>query len=81
VIVTEHIDGSNVGTLGKNVEAAKKYVKNLALFSEPKNVVLNYHVHHAFHHDLTIKKPRFARSFSQKPLQKRHSATTKKIRS
>jgi hypothetical protein len=53
----------------------------LALFLELKVVVFNHHVYHAFHHDLTIKKPRFARKFSQKPLQKHHSTTTKRIRS
>src|ERR1700727_540614 len=55
-----------LGDVRKNSKSREKKVENLALFSRRKNVVLNHHIHHAFHHDLTIKKPRFARAFSQK---------------
>jgi hypothetical protein len=77
VILAEHIDGANFCGVREKLQSCKKYVKNLALFLEPKIVVSNHHVYHAFHHDLTTEKPRFARTFSQKPLQKRSSTTTK----
>jgi hypothetical protein len=37
-----------------------------------------HHNSPAFHHNLTTKKPRSARDFSQNPQQKRHSTTQKK---
>jgi hypothetical protein len=36
------------------------------------------HLSPAFHHDFTIKKPRSAHRFSQKPLQKRKFPTPEK---
>jgi hypothetical protein len=71
---------AQIGGRQAKLQSREKNVGNLALFLEPENVAFNHHIHHAFHHDLTIQKPRFARAFSQKPLQKHHSTTTKKIR-
>jgi hypothetical protein len=39
---------------------------------------LSHHVYHAFHHDFTIKTPRSAHRFSQKPLQKPSFTSQKK---
>jgi hypothetical protein len=58
-------------------------VKNKAeiggIFLAMQKAALTHHVYHAFHHDLTIKKPRSALTFSEYPLQNRLFATTKNI--
>jgi len=41
-------------------------LKNVAYFSMPGNAPPKHHVHHAFHHNLTSKKPRAATLFFQK---------------
>jgi hypothetical protein len=43
--------------------------ENLAYFLSRKNDGFNDHVYHAIHHDHTIKTPRSAHRFSQKPLK------------
>jgi hypothetical protein len=52
-------------------------LKNVAHFSPLKNAVFLHHVYHAFHHVLTIKKPRPATTFfqntPQKPQQKQQN--------
>jgi hypothetical protein len=50
----------------------------MSYFSEAKNVQFADHVCHTFHHKLTTKTPHTAVAFSQKPLQKHHSTTTRK---
>jgi hypothetical protein len=39
----------------------------MARFSALKTTVFKHHVYHAIHHDHTIKTPRPAHGFSQKP--------------
>jgi hypothetical protein len=56
----------------------KNSSKTCPVFCHPENVVSADHVYHAFHHNLTTKTPRSARTFFQKPQQKHHFTTAKK---
>jgi hypothetical protein len=48
------------------------------MFLMPEKERFSHHVSPSIHHNLTIKKPRSAHHFSQKPLQK-HPFTTPTI--
>jgi hypothetical protein len=54
----------------------KNKVQKVGVFFDAKKRPSTHHVSPAFHHANTIKKPRSAHPFSQKPLQK-HPSTTK----
>jgi hypothetical protein len=41
------------------------------MFSCPPQTAFSDHIHHAFHHDFTIKKPRPTPHFFQNPIKKR----------
>jgi hypothetical protein len=58
------------------VEKLKKIVEESGMFSFPKNDHQSTTFYHAFHHDLTTKTPRSARTFSKTPL-KTAAKTTK----
>jgi hypothetical protein len=60
-------------------DPVEKIVPKSGKFSSQKNVVSKHHVYHAIHHNFTTKTPQSAHRFSQKPLQKHHSATAKTI--
>jgi hypothetical protein len=49
------------------------------MFSDVKKCALTHHVLPRIHHTITIKKPRSAPGFSQKPLQKHYFTTGLKI--
>jgi len=51
------------------VEKTEKIVKESGMFFVSKKQPSTHHVYHAFHHDLTIKKPRSAPHFSKTPLK------------
>jgi len=53
--------------------------KSVAYLSSLKMWLLNHHIHHASHHKLTTKTPRFGTRFCQNPQQKRVSTTFQKI--
>jgi hypothetical protein len=53
--------------------------QSVAYFSSSENRLLKHHVHHASHHKLTTKAPRFDTRFCQNPQQKRETTTAKKI--
>jgi hypothetical protein len=52
----------------------------VACFFRPEKCPSTHHDLPVIHHNFTTKTPRFARTFSQKPLQKRPSATQLKNR-
>jgi hypothetical protein len=56
------------------VLSTEKFSKR-GMFLPAENVVSPHHVSPPIHHNLTIKTPRSAPHFSQKPLQKRPSTT------
>jgi hypothetical protein len=58
-------------------DPVEKIAPKSGKFSRRKNVVSKHHIYHAIHHNFTTKKPWSANRFSQKPLQKHHSATAK----
>jgi hypothetical protein len=60
--------------LGKTENKLQK----VGIFLEAEKCPSTHHNYHAFHHNLTIKKPRSANQFPQNPLQKHPSAITKK---
>jgi hypothetical protein len=51
------------------VEKTEKIVKESGMFFVSKKQPSTHHVYHAFHHDLTIKKPRSAPHFLQNTLK------------
>jgi hypothetical protein len=51
----------------------KNKVVEHGTFCAPQKMVFSHHVSPPIHHNLTIKKPRSAHHFSQKPLQKHPS--------
>jgi len=50
----------------------------VAYFLHPKKRPSEHHIEPAFHHKITIKKPRSAARFRQKPLQKYPNLSDKK---
>jgi hypothetical protein len=58
----EGAKGKRTGSTPKN-----KFTKG-GIFFDTGNDHKNHHVYHAFHHTLTIKKPRSAPVFLQNPL-------------
>jgi hypothetical protein len=49
------------------------------VFFEPRKRPSEHHVYHAFHHDLTIKKPRSSHLFSQNPSKNNQVSLKEKL--
>jgi hypothetical protein len=62
-----------VGPSGRTTP--EKTVENVAYFSAAKNTLSKHHLHHAFHHDHTSKKPRSNTHFFQNTPEKPSKTT------
>jgi hypothetical protein len=58
-------------------EVPKINLKSVSHFSRRKTWPLKHHIHHAYHHKLTIKTPRINTHFPQNPSKNTQTHTAK----